>query len=112
MSPGRTVALVIAAALVAVALAAVVILGVVGIEKSVSAGGQTEICGVKVGVTAEGQTVRLPGFADGPLEVGDRVRLAPWCVVEIVGVDATALDATDAEADGGGAVVRLRWRLW
>lgn len=106
---GRTVALVIAAALVAVVLAAVVVLGVVGLEKSVSSGGQTEICGVKVGVTAEGQTVRLPGFADEPLEVGDRVRLAPWCVVEIVGVDATDVHP---DADGGGAVVRLRWRLW
>ena len=91
------------------AVAAAIVFGVVGIEQTVSAGGQARICGLTVGVTTSDQTVRLAGTSGGPYGPGDRVRVAALCVVEIVSIEETPAGPDD---DGGSARVHLRWRLW
>lgn len=91
------------------ALTAVFVFGVIGIERTVASGTQTQLCGTQVGVTVSGDTVRLIGTDTGALAVGDRARVGVLCVAEVVGIQATG---TDDEADGGSSSVQLRWRLW
>lgn len=106
---GGTVALLGGAA----ALAVVVVGGVFGVSQTVGAGTQPSVCGTTIGVAVAGPMVRLLGASDRPLAPGDRVRLGPLCVVEIVNIEDVDVAATGAEdADGGGARVELRWRLW
>ncbi|MGX5697655.1 hypothetical protein ACWKWP_15770 [Agromyces soli] len=93
----------------AAVVAALVVLGVVGVEQTVTAGSQARVCGVRLGVDVSGDAVRLLGASDASLAVGDRVRVGPLCVVEVVGIDDA--DATAGE-DGASAHVQLRWRLW
>ena len=87
---------------------ALIVFGVVGIPSTVSAGGQASVCGMRVGITGSAEGVHLPGV-EGLLGEGDRARIAPLCVVEIVRLEATPADPDD---DGGSARVDLRWRLW
>ncbi|MFG6501902.1 hypothetical protein [Microbacterium sp. P05] len=101
---------VVVAAIVVVGLGVVAYLSFVGFETTARAGTETNICGVRVGVTAaDGEVVRLT-WSDGAatLAIGDRTRISPACAVEVVAVSG----APDAEADGGGADVTLRGRLW
>ena len=109
MSRGRTVGFVAAGVAVAAVAAGVVVFGVVGVGQTVSAGAQTQVCGVPIGVSvSDDRTVRLLGASDEALAPGDRVRVSPLCVVEVVDIQGEV----DPDADGGGARVELRWRLW
>lgn len=108
MSAGRRAAVAGASLVVIAAIVAVVVFGFVGIAQTVSAGTQSTVCGVTVGVTSTGQTVRLLGASDASLSPGDRVRLSALCVAEIVAVDGGAAPGDD----GAGARVQLRWRSW
>lgn len=103
---GRIVAIGGGVVVVAAAVAAVA-LGVVGVGQTVAAGSQAQVCGVTVGVSVSDGTVRLLGVSDETLAPGDRVRVSPLCVVEVV-----AIDGGDDPDDDGGAHVELRWRLW
>lgn len=95
-------------------LAALLVFGVIGVGRTVVAGTQTQLCGTRVGVTlADDTSVRLLGTDAGTLSVGDRARIGAFCVVEVVDIDASGASAAPSEhADGGGASVHLRWRLW
>lgn len=106
MTRGRKIAL-IGAGVVAAAVAIGAVVGTIGIGQTVTAGTQSTVCGVTVGVSVSGQTVRLLGASDETLSPGDRVRVSPVCVIEIVSID----DGGSATDDGGGRV-QLRWRLW
>jgi len=108
VSRARRVAVVGGGVLAAVVVALVCVFGLVGIEQTVSAGSQPRVCGVTVGVTSTDQTVRLLGASEETLAPGDRVRLSPLCVVEIVGIESAAA----SDEDGAGARVQLRWRWW
>lgn len=106
MSRGRRAAAIVGG-VAAVALAAAVVgLGIVGVEQTVTTGTQPQICGATVSLSGSGPTVRLAGETVGP---GDRVRLTPLCVVEILSIED---DGLGADEDGGSARVHLRWRLW
>lgn len=108
MSRAGRIAAVGAGVVVAAGAVAAIVLGVVGVGQTVSAGAQAQVCGMTLGVSVSGQTVRLPGVSDESLAPGDRVRVSPLCVVEVV-----AIDHGDAGPDDdGGARVELRWRLW
>lgn len=109
MSRGKRISVITGSIVVAALAVVAIVWGVIGITQSVSAGGQTTICGVKVGVTASDQTARLVGLSDEALSPGDRVRLSPLCVVEVVSIDSS--NAAPGE-DGGSAHVQLKWRLW
>jgi hypothetical protein len=67
------------------------------------------VCGVTLGVTVSDQRVRLLGASDASYAEGDRVRVAPFCVIEVVAIDDARLAS---DADGSSALVELRWRLW
>ena len=109
MTRGRKVG-VIAGGLVLVAAAvATVAFGFVGVSQTVESGTQARVCGVTIGVTVSDQRVRLLGASDESFIEGDRVRVAPFCVVEVVAIEETGLSA---DADGSSARVELRWRLW
>lgn len=109
MSRGGKALVVTAGVVVAAAAVVAVVLGVVGVGQTVSAGAQAQVCGTTVGVTVSEQTVRLLGVSDESLAPGDRVRVSPLCVVEVVGIDHGEAGPDD---DGGAARVELRWRLW
>lgn len=93
------------------AFGVVLTLGVVGVGRTVAAGTQTQLCGTQVGVSVSGDTVRLLGTDTGTLAVGERARISAFCVIELVGVQESGASG-EADADGGGARVQLRWRLW
>ena len=106
----RTRVVAIIGGLAAVALIAVVIVfGVIGVSQTVRSGGQATMCGVQVGVTASDQSVRLSGISNERLAPGDRVQVNALCVVEVVRIDERT---SASDADGGGASVELRYRLW
>lgn len=109
MSHRRRVGIIIGTAAVITAVGIVIGLGVIGIDRTVTAGTQTRICGVTVGVTAADQAVYMPGQSDSPLAPGDRVRVSPLCVIDVVSIEESELGA---DQDGGGARVHLTWRLW
>jgi len=110
MSRGRTAA-VIGVGVVAVAAAVLaVVFGVVGVGRTITAGTQPTVCGTTLGVTSADDSVRFPGVSDNQYAVGERVRLSPLCVVEVVGIDAAP--AVSDDEDGAGARVQIRWRLW
>ena len=92
-----------------IAAVGVITFGFVGVNQTVRAGTQSKVCGVQVGVTASGDTVRLLGVSDDSLSPGDRVRVSALCAVEVVSID-TSESAPDA--DGAGPSVHLKWRLW
>lgn len=92
-------------------LAVVLTLGIAGVGRTVIAGTQTQLCGTQVGVSVSGGTVRLLGTDAGTLAVGERARISAFCVVELVGVQASGANA-ESDADGGSTQVQLRWRLW
>ena len=129
MTRGRRIAAVVCGVVALAAVATVGVLGFAGVTRVVAVGGQTQICGAKVGVSAveSGKSVKLLGVADTALTPGDRVRVHPLCVVEVVSIDAPEVDALEADAsannasaasdagapaDGAGGRVELRWRLW
>ncbi|SDQ22755.1 hypothetical protein [Leucobacter chromiiresistens] len=97
---------------------AVGLLGFVGVERTVPAGAQTRICGATVGVSVSepGRSARLLGVSESALAAGDRVRVHPHCVVEVLNVEGPDVAEPGAEesgaADGAQAAVHLRWRLW
>lgn len=109
MSGARRAGLVIGGIVVVAVAAAVVVFGFIGIEQTVKAGTQTTVCGVKVGVNVGDGAVSLLGATDSPLSPGERARIAPLCVVEVVSISDSGLDA---DADGSSADATLRWRLW
>jgi len=109
MNGAKRAGLIAGAVVVVAAAAAVVVFGFVGIEQTVKAGTQTTVCGVKVGVNVGDGAVSLLGVTDAPLAPGERARVAPLCVVEVVGIADSGLDA---DADGSSADATLRWRLW
>jgi hypothetical protein len=105
---------------IVVAVAIIGYLGFVGGRSSITAGTQGDVCGVRVGVVEAGGGAADSAWGGGQATItwgddgraslaqGQRARLAPWCVVEIAWFDRE----TDADADGGGPVVTLIWRLW
>ena len=104
---------------IAGAVVAVGLLGFVGVERTVPAGAQTRICGATIGVSVSepGRSARLLGVSESALAAGDRARVHPLCVVEVLSVagpgDAgSSVAGSGADADGAQAAVRLRWRLW
>jgi hypothetical protein len=109
MSIGRRVSIMAVSGIALAAVVLVVVFGVVGISQTVSAGTQPTVCGTTLGVTFSDDSVRFPGVSDGQYSTGERVRLSPLCVVEIVGVDDGAVASAD---DGSSARVQLTWRLW
>ncbi len=101
------------------AAVAVGLLGFVGVERTVPAGAQTRICGATVGVSVSepGRSARLLGVSESALAAGDRVRVHPLCVVEMLNVEGPGAEGSDvgtpdADADGAQAAVHRRWRLW
>lgn len=87
--------------------AATVVLGIVGIPAAVAGGAQVSVCGVRIGVLEVGETADLGwGEERATLSIGERVRVAPWCVLEVAGIERG-----DANGDGGGRV-ELVWRIW
>lgn len=109
MSRGKKFAAVGIGLVAVIAAAGVISFGFVGINQTVRAGTQSKICGVQVGVTATGDTVRLLGVSDDSLSPGDRARVSALCVVEVVSIDASE---AAPDADGAGPTVHLKWRLW
>lgn len=99
----KVAAIVISVAALALA-AVVVILGVMGINQTVSSGGQATICGAQVDVTIFEQIVELKGISNERLTVGDHVQVNALCVVKIVSIE----DPVGASA----ARVDVRWSLW
>ena len=99
----------IAAVTAVLAVAVVVIFGVIGIEQTVKAGTQPSVCGVKLGVNINDGAVSILGATDKPLTRGERARIAPLCVVEVIDIAQSSLGSDE---DGAGAEVTLRWRLW
>lgn len=93
---------------VAIGLILLLVFGVFGINLAVQSGAQSRVCGVKFGVSATGETVRLMGISERQLSPGDNVRATPLCKVEIVGIDS--VDDSSSQ-DGSGALVHLRWRV-
>jgi len=108
LSSGRRAVTVLGVIALAALAGTVVVLGFVGIPSAVSSGGQAQVCGLRIGVTVDGDRVHVAGIAGTHAE-GERVRVAALCVVEIVDVEVTDLDPDEV---GGGAAVDLRWRLW
>ena len=108
-SKGRLGAVIIGGLTAVIAIVVVIVLGFVGVNVNATSGTQTQVCGVTLGINASGNTVRLLGASDRTLAPGDRVRVAPLCVVEVVSIDG---DDSDTDLDGDGPVVHLRWRLW
>ncbi|MBC9936514.1 MULTISPECIES: hypothetical protein [unclassified Leucobacter] len=109
MSRGRRVGIIVGALIIAGAAICAIVFGVVGISQTVTAGTQPRVCGVTLGVTSSDQGVRLLGASDATLVPGDRVRVGPMCVVEVISIDDSGVNP---DADGGGARVQLKWRLW
>lgn len=109
MSSGRKVGIIVGSLIVAGAAICAVVFGIVGISQTVTAGTQPRVCGATLGVTSSDEGVRLLGASDATLTPGDRVRVGPMCVVEIISIDDSGVDPN---ADGGGARVQLKWRLW
>jgi len=107
-SKGRLGAVIISGLTAVIAIVVVIVLGFVGVNVSATSGTQTQVCGVTLGINASDDTVRLLGASDRTLVPGDRVRVAPLCVVEVVSIDGDV----DSDLDGDGPVVQLRWRLW
>lgn len=105
---GRLGAVIIGGLTAVIAIVVVIVLGFVGVNVSATSGTQTQVCGVTLGINASDDTVRLLGASDRTLVPGDRVRVAPLCVVEVVSIDGDV----DSDLDGDGPVVQLRWRLW
>lgn len=104
---------------IAGAVVAVGMLGFVGVERTVPAGAQTRICGATIGVSVSepGRSARLLGVSESALAAGDRARVHPLCVVEVLSVagpgdDGPGVAGPGADADGAQAAVHLRWRLW
>lgn len=109
MSSGAITGAVIGAVAVSALVVAIVVLGVVGVSRSAQAGTQTQVCGTPVGVNVSGETVQLLGVSGDPLTPGDRVRVSPVCVIEVLSIDTSRVMPG---YDGGGATVKLKWRLW
>lgn len=98
---------------IVVAVAIIGYLGFVGGRSSITAGTQGDVCGVRVGVVEAGggqATITWGDDGRATLSHGQRARLAAWCVIEVDSLDRNT-DA-DTDADGGGPVVNLIWRLW
>lgn len=106
MSRGKRIAVIAGGLVVA---AGVIVFGVIGIGSTVRDTTQTTVCGVKVGATVTEGTVRLLGVSEESLSPGDRVRVNPLCVVEVVGIEDRELPAG---YDGSKTDVKLRWGLW
>jgi hypothetical protein len=109
VSIGKKVSVLAVSVIALAAVVLVVVFGVVGISQTVSAGTQPTVCGTTLGVTSSDDSVRFPGVSDGQHTAGERVRLSPLCVVEIVRVDNGAAASAN---DGSSARVQLTWRLW
>ncbi|MCC4907522.1 hypothetical protein [Microbacterium sp. cx-59] len=97
------------------AVAAIVYAGLIGGQTAVPAGAQANVCGVQVGILEASDTAALVWGDDGraTLAAGERVRIAPWCVIEVRSVDGESDDTeSDGAEDGAGPTVNVGWRLW
>lgn len=103
----RRIAWTITAVVAVVVAVAVVGLGFVGIAATAGGGAQTSVCGVRIGVLDLGDTATIGwGSERRSVAVGERVRIAPWCVLEVTGIRPATSDE-----DGGGRIDMI-WRLW
>lgn len=96
-------------AVVAGAAAVLLIWQGVGVTQTLPGGTQESVCVVSVGVAAAADAnvaLAWGGGGRATLSVGERTRVAPWCVIEIEGMTPPG----DGE-DGGGSVA-VRWRPW
>src|SRR5699024_3624907 len=103
-SKGRLGAVIIGGLTTVGAIVGVIVLGLVGVNVNATSGTPTQVCGVTLGINASGNTVPLLGASDPTLAPGDRVRVAPLCVVEVVSIEGDV----DSDLDGDGPVVHLR----